>query len=254
MKLIFENENEENIFWAAAVYDKGVCPSQLGLHEDDSCLGPEPKRCFECWKNSGLETEMKSESDSTAEFKARLERLRKFIFMICGDNWSEIIHEGYGQCAITPEDVCFLCEIEEEEEEENHEKPLISREKILEKRCERYREIIRSHVNVEDMVAELLKEGKLSPNDARYLFELEEVDTAKGLIGYPEVFTADPDRTVKKKPPLGIMPRWIWERKRCREIAEAICRYTYAGKSIPAEWIEEYNELVEKGTDRQKEN
>lgn len=253
MKLIFENENEENTFWAAAVYDKGVCPSHFGLHEDDSCLGPEPKRCFECWKNSGLETGVKSESDSTAEFKARLERLRKFIFMICGDDWSELIQEAYGQCTLTPEDVCFLCEIEEEEEE-NHEKPLISREKILEKRCERYRETIRSHVNVEDMVDELLKEGKLSPNDARYLFELEEVDTAKGLIGYPEVFTADPDRTVKKKPPLGIMPRWIWERKRCREIAEAICRYTYAGKSIPAEWIEEYNELVEKGTDRQKEN
>ena len=147
MKLIFKNENEENTFWAAAVSDKGVCPSHFGLHEDDSCLGPEPKRCFECWKNSGLETGVKSEPDSTAEFKARLERLRKFIFMICGDDWSELIHEGYGRCVLTPEDVCFLCEIEEEEE--NHKKP---------------------------------------------------------LIGYPEVFTADPDRTVKKKPPLGIMP------------------------------------------------
>ena len=191
MKLIFKNENEENTFWAAAVYDKGVCPSHFGLHEDDSCLGPEPKRCFECWKNSGLETGIKSEFDSTAEFKARLERLRKFIFMICEDNWSELIHEGYGQCVLTPEDVCFLCEIEEEEE--NHEKP---------------------------------------------------------LIGYPEVFTADPDRTAKKKPPLGIMPRYLWERKRCREIAEAIDRYTYAEKPIPNEWVEEYNELVEKGTDR----
>lgn len=193
MKLIFKNENEENTFWAAAVYDKGVCPSHFGLHEDDSCLGPEPKRCFECWKNSGLETGVKSESDSTAEFKARLERLRKFIFMICGDDWSELIQEAYGQCTLTPEDVCFLCEI-------------------------------------------------------------EEVDTAKGLIGYPEVFTADPDRTVKNKPPLGIMPRYLWERKRCREIAEAIDRYTYAEKLIPAEWIEEYNELVKKGADSRKEN
>lgn len=151
--------------------------------------------------------------------------------------------DSFSQCFNCWKNSCF--EIEITAEKAGADVSLISREKILEKRCERYREIICELCHVEDTANDLLVAGKLSPNDARYLMGLVEVDTAEGLNGYPELFT-DCNQTVaaEKKPPLGIMPRWIWERKRCREIAEAIDRYTYAEKPIPAEWIEEYNELV----------
>jgi hypothetical protein len=40
------------------------------------------------------------------------------------------------------------------------------------------------------------------------------------------------------------MPRYIWELQRLEAIKEAVDRYVKAKKLIPAEWIEEYNELV----------
>lgn len=46
------------------------------------------------------------------------------------------------------------------------------------------------------------------------------------------------------RPPIGIMPRWIWEEKRFYELREAIARYYDAGCRIPPEWIEEYNDMV----------
>jgi hypothetical protein len=45
------------------------------------------------------------------------------------------------------------------------------------------------------------------------------------------------------KPPIGIMPKYIWDSKRKEELSEAINRFTSAGSQIPIEWIEEYNEL-----------
>ena len=47
----------------------------------------------------------------------------------------------------------------------------------------------------------------------------------------------------KPKPPLGVMPRDIWDRKRQEELAEAMARYLEAGKRTPKEWLEEYNEI-----------
>lgn len=110
--------------------------------------------------------------------------------------------------------------------------PLISREKILEKRCERYREIIRTYVRVEEFIDELYKVGNLSLNDARYLMDPEEINTS--------------DELAAKKPPLGLMPRYLWERKRRYEVGKAISRCVEADKSIPVEWLDEYNELVQK--------
>lgn len=48
------------------------------------------------------------------------------------------------------------------------------------------------------------------------------------------------------KPPLGLTPRWLMDEKRQTEILAAIDRFGEAGKPIPAEWIEEYNEIVER--------
>lgn len=50
----------------------------------------------------------------------------------------------------------------------------------------------------------------------------------------------------KPKPPLGVMPRDIWDRKRKEELAEAMARYLEAGMKIPTEWIEEYNEISDR--------
>lgn len=49
-----------------------------------------------------------------------------------------------------------------------------------------------------------------------------------------------------KKPPLGIMPKNIWESIRFNELQMAINRYLDDQLPIPLEWIEEYNEFVKK--------
>lgn len=49
-----------------------------------------------------------------------------------------------------------------------------------------------------------------------------------------------------KKPPLGLMPRKLWDEKRANEICAAMERYQEAGVVIPAEWIEEYDEIKER--------
>jgi hypothetical protein len=45
-------------------------------------------------------------------------------------------------------------------------------------------------------------------------------------------------------PPVGLMPRFIWEERRMTAISEAMARYIAAYKAIPQEWIDEYNELA----------
>ncbi|WP_010049850.1 hypothetical protein [Carnobacterium maltaromaticum] len=46
------------------------------------------------------------------------------------------------------------------------------------------------------------------------------------------------------KPPIGLIPRHIHNRQRLSAIEEAIDYYIEASKTIPAEWITEYCELV----------
>jgi len=49
-----------------------------------------------------------------------------------------------------------------------------------------------------------------------------------------------------KKPPIGIMPRYIWEEKRASEVAAAIIRCAEAAHPILIEWVEEHNERCSK--------
>lgn len=49
-----------------------------------------------------------------------------------------------------------------------------------------------------------------------------------------------------KKPPLGLMPRKLWDEKRANEIKAAINRYAKAGLEIPTAWVEEYFEIEER--------
>ena len=54
----------------------------------------------------------------------------------------------------------------------------------------------------------------------------------------------DYSEDIKPKPPLGIMPRYIWNLKRIDDLNNAINRYYESGLKIPMEWIEEYNDLI----------
>ena len=49
-----------------------------------------------------------------------------------------------------------------------------------------------------------------------------------------------------QKPPLGSTPRWLLDEKREIELRQAIERYIDAGYSIPMEWYQEWNEIIER--------
>jgi hypothetical protein len=53
-----------------------------------------------------------------------------------------------------------------------------------------------------------------------------------------------------KKPPLGLMSKTFWEERRILDIIEAIDRYIGAGKSIPRDWVDEFNDLIQKRVDK----
>lgn len=48
----------------------------------------------------------------------------------------------------------------------------------------------------------------------------------------------------KKKPPLGLMPKYLWDEQRLYDVCMAITKYYQACLEIPIEWIEEYNLLI----------
>lgn len=50
------------------------------------------------------------------------------------------------------------------------------------------------------------------------------------------------------KPPIGVRPRYIADEQRKEELISAILRYQDhpLNMCIPVEWIEEYNEIVER--------
>ena len=49
-----------------------------------------------------------------------------------------------------------------------------------------------------------------------------------------------------KRPPLGLVPKFIIDEKRLNEIKKAIDRYMDENYKIPLKWIEEYNELCDR--------
>lgn len=52
--------------------------------------------------------------------------------------------------------------------------------------------------------------------------------------------------SLNEKPPLGIMPRYIWGESRLIQLEKAIERRLSKVNTIPIEWIEERNELIER--------
>ena len=47
-----------------------------------------------------------------------------------------------------------------------------------------------------------------------------------------------------RKPPLGLIPEWLWKKKRLIEVESAIGRYTRAGVEVPPEWVVEKEVLT----------
>ena len=48
----------------------------------------------------------------------------------------------------------------------------------------------------------------------------------------------------EQKPPLGVMPKMIWDNIRVNDIMDAMQRYAVAEKPIPVEWLEELKSLL----------
>ncbi len=55
-----------------------------------------------------------------------------------------------------------------------------------------------------------------------------------------------PQREQLPKPPIGLKPKPIHDEQRCEEISKAINRYLDSNNHVPIEWIQEYNELIQK--------
>lgn len=55
-----------------------------------------------------------------------------------------------------------------------------------------------------------------------------------------------------EKPPIGIMPKWLWEEQRLHDLHSAIQRYLDVGMTVNPEWIEEYNELSKRIRERKE--
>jgi excinuclease UvrABC nuclease subunit len=48
-----------------------------------------------------------------------------------------------------------------------------------------------------------------------------------------------------ERPPTGILPKYLHDEKRLKELSQAISRYFNKNLPVKTEWIEEYNQLVE---------
>ncbi|MEW6060947.1 MAG: hypothetical protein AB1600_03300 [Bacteroidota bacterium] len=56
-----------------------------------------------------------------------------------------------------------------------------------------------------------------------------------------------------KKPPLGLVPRFLRDEERLNEIVEAVTRHLSHPAEIPVEWIAEYNEIVTRMKDTKQQ-
>ena len=69
----------------------------------------------------------------------------------------------------------------------------------------------------------------------------------KTSIEFPHVADgsrAAGDKAFAEKPPLGVMPQKIHDEQRNKILSAGISRYLKAGKEIPIEWVDEFNEII----------
>lgn len=114
----------------------------------------------------------------------------------------------------------------------------ISREEILEERCKNYRAIIEkmcsnNRLDVAKVAMNYYIHGDISINDARYLLRACDIEDSVA-IDKPE------------KPPVGVLPREKWDKKRQDELMNGIKEYIAADKLPPLEWLEELIEILDR--------
>ncbi len=49
---------------------------------------------------------------------------------------------------------------------------------------------------------------------------------------------------MSKKPPIGIIPKWLWKEQRQHDLSMTIMSYILSCNVIPNEWIKEYNDYI----------
>ncbi len=53
------------------------------------------------------------------------------------------------------------------------------------------------------------------------------------------------------QPPIGIIPKWLHDERRLKELMDAIERYFHDYRPIPQEWSDEYNTLIKEKRERE---
>lgn len=78
-------------------------------------------------------------------------------------------------------------------------------------------------------------------------YDAYQCGSCRTVFGSEQVYASHKCPALRnERPPIGIMPRYIWEEKRIDDIREAINRYSEKALPIPSQWIEEYNDLVKR--------
>ena len=113
---------------------------------------------------------------------------------------------------------------------------IITREKILEERCNNYRNMFKDlcetyKLDMHEIASDYNLKGFLTINDARYLVGLYDVE-------------ASIDFGKAEKPPVGVLPREKWDKKRQDELMNGIYNYIAVDKLPPLEWLEELIEIL----------
>ena len=76
---------------------------------------------------------------------------------------------------------------------------------------------------------------------------LELEDAANGLYNtVKEQHSMAKEQLQIEKPPIGIIPKYLWDEQRKDELSKAIYRYINVGRKVPEEWWIEYNRACTK--------
>lgn len=113
---------------------------------------------------------------------------------------------------------------------------IITREKILEERCNNYRNMFKDlcgtyKLNRYEIASNYNMKGFLTINDARYLVGACDVEDS-----------IDFDKAEKSL--VGVLPREKWDKKRQDELMNGIYNYIAVDKLPPLEWLEELIEIL----------
>jgi hypothetical protein len=111
---------------------------------------------------------------------------------------------------------------------------------VIEKYVEGYHYMIGTTVEKEDGLYLASKDG------LKKTYSNNGPEERMVSINHKIYFEIEEEGIKSVKPPLGITPKYIHDQERSNDLVEAIQRYLSAGREIPLEWIEEFNEFFKK--------